>query len=347
MPLSIRDIAEHLKGTIIGNDAIIIEHISSIENIKPNSIVFAEHNDAFLKAEDSAALAIIVNHDVNTSKKTLIQVPHPFGAFIMLMNLMHPTPKPLAGVHKTAILEEGVTCEEGASIGAYAVIEKGTKIGKGTHIKAHVTIGQNVIIGDDCVIHPHVTIYDNTRIDNRVTIHAGSVLGSDGFGYKFLNGKHVKVPHIGYVHIQDDVEVGANTTIDRGSIDATVIGMGTKIDNLIQIAHSVQLGKHNILCAFTGIAGSTVSGDHVVFAANVGVSDHVIIEDGVILGARTGVPPKKRLKSGQVYLGSPARPRERALELELSSTRIPIMSRKLRELSERVQKLEQHSPKGE
>ena len=162
------------------------------------------------------------------------------------------------------------------------------------------------------------------------------MIGSDGFGYTLEDGQHLKVPHVGYVIIEDDVEIGANTVVDRATLGTTVIGEGTKIDNLVQVAHSVKLGKHNILCAFTGIAGSTISGNHVIFAANVGVSDHVRIDDGVILGARAGVPPRKHLKHGNVYLGNPARPKEKAIEQELATTRIPLMRRNLKTLSEKV-----------
>jgi UDP-3-O-[3-hydroxymyristoyl] glucosamine N-acyltransferase len=165
------------------------------------------------------------------------------------------------------------------------------------------------------------------------------VIGSDGFGYTLADGQHMKVPHVGHVVIEDNVEIGANTVIDRATIGATMIGEGTKIDNLVQVAHSVKLGKHNILCAFTGIAGSTVSGNHVVFAANVGVSDHVRIDDGVILGARAGVPPKKHLRHGNIYLGNPARPRDKAIEQELATTRIPIIRKNLKQLSDKVSQI--------
>src|SRR5690606_24806117 len=187
-------------------------------------------------------------------------------------------------------------------------------------IKGHVNIGRNVIIGEHSVIHPHVTIYDDCQLGARVCLHSSSVIGSDGFGYTFVDGQHLKMPHLGNVVIEDDVEIGANTVVDRATMGATVIGAGTKIDNLVQVAHSVKLGKRNILCAFTGIAGSTSTGDHVIFAANVGVSDHVRIDGGSVLGARTGVPPNKHLKQ-DVYLGSPARPKIEAIKHELSINR--------------------------
>jgi UDP-3-O-[3-hydroxymyristoyl] glucosamine N-acyltransferase len=184
-----------------------------------------------------------------------------------------------------------------------------------------------------------VTVYDNTQIGSHVIIHASTVVGSDGFGYTFVDGQHLKVPHLGQVVIEDHVEIGANTAIDRATIGATVIGEGTKIDNLVQVAHSVKLGKNNILCGFTGIAGSTKTGNNVIFAANVGVSDHVRIDDNVVLGARAGVPPHKHLKEGMVYLGSPARPRDVAIKHEPSVNRIPLIRKNIKTLTEQIASL--------
>ena len=220
------------------------------------------------------------------------------------------------------------------------MIEAGSTIGNNCILKSHIHIGQNVHLGDDNVIHPHVTVYDNSHIGSRVIIHASTVIGSDGFGYTFVDGQHLKVPHLGKVIIEDDVEIGANTAVDRATMGATVIGKGTKIDNLVQVAHSVKLGKNNILCGFTGIAGSCTSGDNVIFAANVGVSDHVQIDNNVILGARTGVPPNKHLKEGEVYLGNPARIKDVAIKHELSVNRIPLMRKNIKTLSDKVALLE-------
>lgn len=234
------------------------------------------------------------------------------------------------------MIGEDVQLGEHVSIGPYVVIESGSVIGNYSVLKSHIHIGHDVKIGEQVTIHPHVTIYDNCLIGSGVIIHASTVIGSDGFGYTFVEGHHLKVPHLGQVIIEDNVEVGANTAIDRATMGATVIGEGTKIDNLVQIAHSVQLGKHNILCGFTGIAGSTKTGNNVIFAANVGVSDHVRIENNVVLGARTGVPPNKLLKEGTVYLGNPARPKDIAIKHELSVNRIPLMRKNIKTLTEQV-----------
>ncbi|WP_133128551.1 UDP-3-O-(3-hydroxymyristoyl)glucosamine N-acyltransferase [Legionella nagasakiensis] len=339
MNASLFEIATLVQGVVVGDKTLKVSALSPIDNITANSLVFAEGDDNIKKAEASQATAILVANQVQGISKPVIQVSNPLKAFITLLNHFYPGLKPNMGLHPTAIIADNVKLGRNLSIGPYVIIEDGSSIGDNCVIKSHVHIGRGVSIGADTTLHPHVTIYDNCQIGQRVSIHASTVIGADGFGYTQDNGKHLKVPHVGNVIIGDDVEIGANTVVDRATMGSTMIGEGTKIDNLVQIAHSVKLGKHNILCAFTGIAGSTISGDHVIFAANVGVSDHVRIDDGVVLGARTGVPPKKHLKQGNIYLGSPARPKNKAIEQELATTRIPIMRKNLKTLTEKVEKL--------
>lgn len=346
MNTSLRDVANLVQGTVIGDDSITISSLSPIDDIQPGSLVFAEGEDKLKLAEQSDATAILVGFTTTQSRKTLIQVAHPLQAFIKLLNYFHPPQKSIPGIHPSAVIAEGVTLGEGVCIGPYVVIEAGSVIGNYVTLKSHIYIGHHVTIGDDSLIHAQVTIYDNTQIGSRVTIHASTVIGSDGFGYTFVAGQHLKIPHLGKVIIGDDVEIGSNTAVDRATMGATVIGEGTKIDNLVQVAHSVHLGKHNILCGFTGIAGSTKTGNHVIFAANVGVSDHVKIDDGVILGARTGVPPNKHLKEGNVYLGNPARPKDLAIKNELSINRIPLMRKNIKSLTEQVAMLHQRLEKS-
>lgn len=347
MNASLYEIASLVEGTVVGDEKIIVSSLSPIDNISAQSLVFAEGKDNLLLAEQSQAAAILVSHNTGNTSKPLIQVANPFKAFIQLLNHFHPNQKPKTGIHPTAVIADGVILGKNISIGPYVVIDADAQIGDNCIIKGHVNIGAHVIIGADSTLHPHVTIYERCQIGSRVCIHASTVIGSDGFGYTFIDGEHLKVPHVGHVIIEDDVEIGANTVIDRATLGATKIGAGTKIDNLVQIAHSVKLGKNNIVCAFTGIAGSTISGDHVIFAANVGVSDHVRIDDGVILAARAGVPPKKHLKHGNVYLGNPARPKEKAIEHELSITRIPLMRKNLKSLAEKVGDLSERLAKFE
>jgi len=341
MHASLADIATLVQGNVIGDGNLIITALSPIDEIKPGSLIFADGKDNLEQAEKSEAAAILVATHVGLASKPLIQVADPFKAFMQLLQHFHPLIQPALGVHPTAVIAPDVTLGQNVSIGAYVVIEAGSSIGDNCIIKSHVHIGHHVHIGNNTSIHAHVSIYDYSQLGNHVAIHASSVIGSDGFGYTPENGQHVKIPHAGRVVIQDNVEIGASTIIDRATIGETIIGEGTKIDNLVQIAHSVKLGKHNILCAFTGVAGSTTSGDHVIFAAGVGVSDHVRIDDEVILGARAGVPPKKHLRKGLIYLGSPARPREKAIEHEMSTTRIPLMRKQLKRLAEQVAQIKE------
>lgn len=339
MNASLSEVAALIQGVVVGDETVLITNLSPINNVATNALIFAEGDDNLKLAEESVAAAVLVGHGIACNNKPVIQVAHPFKAFVQLLTHFYPETKPNVGIHPSAIIEANVTLGEHVSIGPHVVIESGSRIGDQCVIKSHVHIGREVCLGEQTTLHPHVTLYDRTQIGARVSIHAGSVIGSDGFGYTLDQDKRVKIPHVGHVIVEDDVEIGANTVVDKATLGATVIGEGTKIDNLVQVAHSVRLGKHNVLCAFTGIAGSTTSGDHVIFAANVGVSDHVRIDDHVILGARAGVPPKKHLKQGLVYLGSPARPKDKAIEQELASTRIPFIRKQLRTLTERVAQL--------
>jgi UDP-3-O-[3-hydroxymyristoyl] glucosamine N-acyltransferase len=339
MNSSLLEIASLIEGTVVGDENLKISTLAPIDNITPNALVFAEGTDNLKEAEESCATAILVANDVTGVTKPTIQVANPFLAFVKLLNHFYPEKKPAPSIHPTAVVSQDAVIGKNVSIGPYVIIEAGSAIGDNCVIKSHVSIGHDVTIGPDTTIQSHVTIYDNCKIGRNVRIHASTVIGSDGFGYRLEEGQHLKVPHVGHVVIEDHVEIGANTVIDRATLGATVIGEGTKIDNLVQVAHSVKLGKHNILCAFTGIAGSTISGNHVIFAANVGVSDHVRIDDGVVLGARAGVPPRKHLKQGNIYLGNPARPRDKAIEQELATTRIPLMRKNLKSLSEKVAQL--------
>lgn len=339
MNASLSDIAKIVNGVVKGDASIVIQTLAPIDDITPQSLIFAEGADNIKRAEASEAAAVLVSTRIETMQKPVIQVDNPFKAFTQLLAHFYPPHPSKLGIHPSAFVAEDVLIGKSVSIGPFVAIQSGCKIGDYCVIKSHVSIGHQVSIGAHSTLHPHVAIYDNTQIGERVSIHAHSVIGSDGFGYFYEQGKHHKIPHVGSVVIENDVEIGASTMIDRATLGHTYIGEGTKIDNLVQIAHSVKLGKHNILCAFTGIAGSTKSGNHVTFAANVGVSDHVQIDDGVILGARTGVPPKKHLRQGNIYLGNPARPKNKAIEQELAVTRIPFMRKNLQALSEKVAQL--------
>lgn len=238
---------------------------------------------------DLKAGVVLVKEPLDGIESVQIVVKNPAVAFYRLIDLLYPDSRPAGYISKTAILGQGVTIEEDVYIGDYVVIEDNVRIGKGSVIKPFVFIGKNTTIGQNCLIHPKVVIYGDTQIGNNVIIHSGAVIASDGFGYYQEDGKHRKIKHIGKVIIEDDVEVGANTTIDRAMIDYTVIKRGTKIDNLVMIGHNCQIGENTILVSQVGIAGSCKIGNNVILAGQVGVADHVTIGDNVIVTAKSGV----------------------------------------------------------
>lgn len=239
--------------------------------------------------QELKAGAVLVKEPLDGVESVQIVVKNPAVAFYRLIDMLYPDSRPAGYISKTAILGQNITIEEDVYIGDYVVIEDNVRIGKGTVIKPFVFIGKNTTIGQNCLIHPRVVIYGDTLIGNNVIIHSGAVIASDGFGYYQEDGKHKKIKHIGKVVIEDDVEIGANTTIDRAMLDQTVIKRGTKIDNLVMIAHNCQIGDNCIIAGQTGFAGSCNVGSNVILAGQVGVADHVTIGDNVIVTAKSGV----------------------------------------------------------
>jgi UDP-3-O-[3-hydroxymyristoyl] glucosamine N-acyltransferase len=282
----------------------------------------------------SKATAALVPQDFADSIPALaIRVENPSLAFARLLEKFAPAPiRFAAGVHPTAVLGQGVVLGENVSIQPYVVIEDGAEIGADTVIGAHGYIGHHARIGDGCHLAPRVTVGARSIIGHRVILHSGVVVGSDGFGYEFSGGKHVKIPQTGIVQIDDDVEIGANATIDRARFGRTWIQQGTKIDNLVQIAHNVVIGKHCILCAQVGVSGSTRLGNYVTLAGQVGTVGHIEIGDQVIVGAQSGV--SKNVPPKEVWFGYPARPMREAKEQLARIARLP-------KLAERLKRLEQ------
>jgi UDP-3-O-[3-hydroxymyristoyl] glucosamine N-acyltransferase len=237
---------------------------------------------------------------------------------------------PGTGVHSTAEIHPSAQISSAASIGA------GVKIGPGCRIHAGVSIAAGCRVGANCVLHPSVTLYSYTCLGDRVTIHAGAVLGAHGFGYRQVGGKHVPTSQLGYVNIQNDVEIGASVTIDRGTYGATEIGEGTKIDNQVMIAHNCRIGRHNLLCSQVGVAGSCTTGDYVILAGQVGLKDHVHLNDGVIVAAQAGVMDD--LDAG-IYLGTPARPQRDQMQIFAVQRRLPELRRDVKALQKQIETL--------
>jgi len=313
MTLSVRELAEIAGARLVGDGSRAIAGVADLDSATPADLVFVEQEASLPKALTGAAGAIITGEfaaAAATSKPLLIS-PHPRLSFARAAARLCPPPRSAPGVHPSAIVHPSAAIAPGVSIHAYAVIGEGAAIGPATEIGPAVIIGAGVRIGRACDIKAHVVIYPSTILGDRVIVHAAAVLGSDGFGYARdeSTGTYVKIPQAGRLEIGDDVEIGAGTTIDRGSLGATIIGRGAKLDNLVHVAHNVRIGENTVIAAQTGIAGSSVIERDVVIAGQVGIADHVRIERGVIVGAQAGVPSRKVLRGpGVVFWGTPARP---------------------------------------
>ncbi len=295
--MKLSEIAKKFNGKLLGED-IDIKGVSSPENAKKEDIVFIKDKKYLDKIKESKAGAVVTKEELDINKPQLI-VDSPEKVVYYLLDTLYKEEEKKDFIAKTAILGKNVKIGKNVYIGEYVVIEDDVEIGDNTKIFPFTYIGKNTKIGKDVILYPRVTIYKNTVIGNRVIIHSGSVIAGDGFGYYQKEGKHIKINHIGSVVIEDDVEIGANTTIDRAMIDKTVIKEGTKIDNLVMVGHNCNIGKNTILVSQVGIAGSCKIGDNVILAGQVGVADHINIGDNIIVTAKSGVG--KDLKKSGIY----------------------------------------------
>ena len=292
--------------------AIEIGSVAAHSHAVESQLVFAESEAAVAAAYASRAAAVITSRKLagdHGSKPTLL-VSHPKLAFARAAELLMPLPEQ-QGLHASAYIDAGVSLQDGVSVGPNAVIQHGVRIGAYTRIDAGVVIGANAHIGRSCHLYPRVVLYSGTRLGNGVIVHAGAVLGSDGFGYvrDEATGEYIQFPQQGGLVIEDDVEIGANTTIDRGALEETRIGRGTKLDNLVHVGHNVSIGRNVVIAAQTCVSGSSTIGDGAIVAGQVGIADHVQIGPGAILGAQAGIPSGKRIHGpGVVFWGTPARP---------------------------------------
>lgn len=334
MPTTVEQIAALVGGHVLGDAELTIESARPLGDAQAGDLTFLEnerHLSALIASPASAALVPMSVKPEQVPGKVLIGCAEPLMSFAqVVLQLRSAVPLPVAAIHPRAIIDPSVQIGPGASIAAGVTIEAGVVIGARVNLAAGVVVGRGCRLGDDVQLFPNVVLYPQTILGHRVTIHAGSVIGADGFGYRLQQGKHVKVPQLGYVEIGDDVEIGACTTIDRGTFGATSIGTGTKIDNLVQIGHNCKIGKHNLLVSQLGIAGSSSTGDYVVIAGQVGVTDHVHIGDRTIIGAKAGVT--KDIPPDQRMLGAPATPEREQKRILMSVERLPEMRRQLRRI---------------
>lgn len=317
------EIAEHAGCKVIGHGEVIVTGIASIASATANDLVFVEDERKFADALASPAAAVIAGKfaEQHKSDKPILISRQPRLAFAQAAELLAAGSECRPGIHKTAVIHEAAQLGKNICLAPHVVIERDVKVGDGTRIGAGTFIGERVVIGQDCNFAPNVTIYPGVVIGNKVIIHGGATLGSDGFGYvrDDSTGRYHKFPQVGRLEIGDEVEIGANSTVDRGALDITRIRRGTKIDNLVHVGHNVQIGEDVVIAAQTGLSGSAVVGDAVIIGGQVGIADHVRIEAGAILGAQSGIPTKKIIRGkGVIFWGTPARPiREYLKELAI------------------------------
>jgi UDP-3-O-[3-hydroxymyristoyl] glucosamine N-acyltransferase len=335
MPFTTEEIAKLIGGQVVGDSKAVLKHFATIENAQPGDLTFAENDEFFSRAEQSAATAIIADKRFSSATKTIIQVANARVAFAKALALFFPEKKYPAGIHPTAVIAGTARVDASAHVGPHCVIGERVSIGARSVLQAGNYVGDDSKLAEDVNLFPSVTIYSHGIIGNRVKIHANSVIGSDGFGFVQDGPVHRKVPQIGNVVIHDDVEIGAGVTIARGALGATVIGKGTKIDNLVQIAHNVQVGEGCLLVAQVGIAGSSKLGNYVVLAGQVGIAGHLKIGNQVIVGAKSGV--MHDIPDGETWLWIPAKPTRDAKRQMIGLNHLPELLRRVAALEKKLE----------
>ncbi len=334
--MTITQLAKLLNGVAQGDAGREIRGVASLESAGPADLTYAEGPRAVESAARSRAGCILVMSGVSLAGQTTIAVAHPKLAFIRAAELICPPRAAEPGIHPTAVIAPDAVLGEKVSIGPHVVIESGVSVGAGTRLGGGVFLGEGARVGALCSLYPRVIVYPGARLGNRVVLHAGVVVGGDGFGYVFAEGRHVKFPQLGQVIIEDDVEIGSNSTVDRGSLGTTVVGEGTKIDNLVQVAHNVRVGRHCVIAAQTGISGSVEIGDYVVMGGQVGIGDHARIEARAVLGGGAGILPGKIVREGETVWGRPARRLAEFKRLYAHFASLPALAEKVKDLSRQL-----------
>jgi UDP-3-O-[3-hydroxymyristoyl] glucosamine N-acyltransferase len=333
MTFTAGDLARHLGAALHGDASAPVSGVASPERARAEDLIYVDSPRHEERVARSAARCVIAGPEVRIAGKTILETSEPKLAFAKAAAVLVTEPAPRPAVHPTAIVAPTAKVAPSAFVGPYVVIEDDVTVGGGAIVEAFCFLGRGARVGENCRLHPRVTLYSGASLGNRVEVHAGAVIGADGFGYVFGKGRHWKFPQIGSVEIGDDVEIGANATIDRGSLETTQIANGVKIDNLVQVAHNVRIGEHSVLAAQTGVSGSSTLGKNVIVGGQVGIADHCTLEDGAIAGAQAGIPTGKTIRRGQVVWGTPARTLEKFKRQYAWFARLP-------ELAERVRKLE-------
>lgn len=340
MRYTMLELASKIGGSVDGDGVgVLIAGAAPLQDATSGDLSLVDHAKNLNKLLTSTAAAFVVPSDFPAVDRPLIRVDNPHAAFIKALELFRPARVSMSGgIHPQAYVDASAKIAEGCWIGPGATVGAGVSIGRGTRLHAGVHIQADCQIGENCEFYPGVVLYQKTIVEDRVVIHAGSIIGAHGFGYKLQQGRHCPTAQLGWVHIEADVEIGAGATIDRGTYGATRIGEGTKIDNQVQIAHNCRIGKHNLICAQVGIAGSCSTGSYVVLAGQVGMKDHIHLADGVIVGAQAGL--MSDAAAGQVLLGSPAINQKDQMQIFALQMRLPEMRKQLKHLQSTVEQLQ-------
>ncbi|HEV2289941.1 MAG TPA: UDP-3-O-(3-hydroxymyristoyl)glucosamine N-acyltransferase [Candidatus Acidoferrales bacterium] len=334
MKRTAQELADHLQATVEGDARVVISGLARPEDASAEDLIYVDAAKHLPRCESSAARCALVREGMKLPGKTLIVVREPKLAFAKAAAWMLEQQPIASRVHPTALIDGSATVSASAHIGPYVVIEEGVVVGAGTEIGAFCFVGRGAKIGESCRLYPRVTLYAGAKLANRVIVHAGAVIGGDGFGYVYGEGKNWKFPQLGGVEIDNDVEIGSNSTIARGSLGTTRIERGVKVDNLVHIAHNVRVGEHTVIAAQTGISGSCDIGRHVLIGGQAGLGEHCKVEDGAILGGQSGILNGKTVREGQMVWGTPARPLGEFKKQYAQFARLP-------ELAERVRRLEE------
>jgi UDP-3-O-[3-hydroxymyristoyl] glucosamine N-acyltransferase len=330
------ELAEAIGARVEGDRKFEISGVAAPERAGAHDLIYVEAAKHAARANASASLCVVSEEGIALTGKTILRSAQPKVAFAKAAALVLGRPPIASGVHPTAIVAPLSRVAEGASIGPYGVIGEDTHVGAGTQIGAHCVIGAGCWIGENCRIHPRVTLYGGVRIGHRVEIHSGAVIGADGFGYAQGEGKYWKFPQAGIVEIEDDVEIGANTTIDRGSLDDTRIAEGVKLDNLVHVGHNCKIGAHTVVAAQVGLSGSCVFGRNVVVGGQAGFGERCKLEDGSVIGGQSGVLGGKTIRAREAVWGTPARSLEKFKEQYVWYARLPELAARIKELEEKL-----------
>jgi UDP-3-O-[3-hydroxymyristoyl] glucosamine N-acyltransferase len=338
MTFTAAQVAEKIRGDVVGDGSVELTGFAPADCAKPGDLTFAEQESYFAVAEQSQASAILVSGEFASTKKVLIRVPNARVALARLLPVFYPPDQSAPGIHPSATVAGSAQVDPTAHLGPNCVIGDRARIGARSVLMGGNHVGRDCQIGDDSCLFPHVVVYAQCQVGHRVRIHAGTVIGSDGYGYVFDEGRHRKILQVGNVIIHDDVEIGANVAIDRGALGATVIGPGTKIDNLVHVAHNVVMGRHCLIMGQVGFAGSTQLGDYCVIAAQSGIAGHLKLGNQATVGAKSGV--MRDIPDQGTVLGIPAAPDKQAKRQMIALTQLPELIRRTRELEKQLAELQ-------